>query len=423
MSIFERPRRKRGLTVAFAAVLTLSGLVAVAGTAAGSVPRATTKCSGTPVKVMSIADISNPSAPHPEVFDGAQAAVKAVNAACTAGVPLAWSGCDDKASPNTAADCARQVVSEKPIAVTGQYNTFGDTIDPIIAGAGIPMVGTLGTNVQDNTNPYSFPLVLPNLYLASAAQVLKGLGVTKAALPYVDLSTVAALVNNVKTYGASLGVEFVPIPIPVTASDYASYAAQMTSAGTGAFGILTSPQLIGLLNALSGQATDLRKFPFVQASNVVTPDFMKRVGSTITGLDVVSSYWPVSDPSNSGVKQYQKEMKKAGFDISETSDGSFASWTAVHLVADELKGMKNPTSADLYGKLSALKAPDAPQSAPLDFTTPQLASIPAFATYRIPTHYVSLVQVTDGNNAKVVPLTTGFVDVLKPIKVKKNATK
>ena len=64
--------------------------------------------------------------------------------------------CDDKADPNTAADCARKLVDSKVVATLNDTTSFGSKdVSDILQAAGIPRVGVSpGTDELADANSY-----------------------------------------------------------------------------------------------------------------------------------------------------------------------------------------------------------------------------------------------------------------------------
>ena len=105
---------------------------------------------------------------QPEVFDGADAAVAAVNAA--GGIPdpaggpnrplevvRCEAGAGGSVSPDVALECARDTIDEGIIAVVGKY-LIGADGTTAWQEAGIPMLGTVPIEAEDFVNPAVFPI-------------------------------------------------------------------------------------------------------------------------------------------------------------------------------------------------------------------------------------------------------------------------
>lgn len=130
--------------------------------------------------------------------------------------------------------------------------------------------------------------------------------------------------------------------MPPTAIDTAQYAAVLKSNGANAaYAILGGNQFIGLIKQIKQQGLSLDKIATVNLGATVDRIFLKQLGQDANGLWLVDSAWPGSWDTNSpGAKEYISELKAAGLPNDRCNVGEFGvqAWSAVHIMADALKG-------------------------------------------------------------------------------------
>ena len=114
--------------------------------------------SGTPIPLGMINQENTPAGSFPEVREGAQAAVSYINASLggVKGKPLELTPCITDGSPASGANCSRQLISDKVVAVVGgeDFSTTGSI--PPLADAKVPYVGGIPILPAESTSPISF---------------------------------------------------------------------------------------------------------------------------------------------------------------------------------------------------------------------------------------------------------------------------
>jgi branched-chain amino acid transport system substrate-binding protein len=122
---------------------------------------------GTPIKVMVTAPVNTQLPPYPNIPGAAQVYEKYINdKGGVAGHPLQVITCDNKGDPNEGANCARQAVDGKVIAVVGSFTFDASRIIPVLEQAKIAWFGECCPLVaQEFTSPVSFVLgsLLPGM--------------------------------------------------------------------------------------------------------------------------------------------------------------------------------------------------------------------------------------------------------------------
>ncbi|MFB0631668.1 ABC transporter substrate-binding protein [Streptomyces sp. AB3(2024)] len=66
--------------------------------------------------------------------------------------------CNEKNTPTGAADCARQAIAEKAIAVVGSYSQHGRAFMAPLEAEGIPFIGGYGVSSEEFQSPLSYPV-------------------------------------------------------------------------------------------------------------------------------------------------------------------------------------------------------------------------------------------------------------------------
>jgi len=305
--------------------------------------------SATPITIMNISQITDPSQgqPTPEAGAGVQAAAKAINAAGgIKGHPIKVIVCNDADTSSTAANCANEAVSDKVVATVGDNSEWGTEIVPILKSAGIASIGSLPVSIPDFSSSNSFP-VQPGGpgSLAACGYLLAKLGATNIAIARVDNPAAAELTLfanlGLKSEGSSSTVG-TNVPVPPTAVDMSSYVA----------GVSGSNGLIIAMEANQGER-------FVQAlhqagysGKVCTSsgildgkNALKNLGSAANGMYIAGEFQS-STAGGPGWKAVDAGMKKyaAGQLI---DDYSVNSWVATEAFATIAKTLPSVTAASV----------------------------------------------------------------------------
>lgn len=318
---------------------------------------------------LTIMDISTLTTPgqsldvFPEGPAGAEAAANAINKqGGIDGHPIRIVVCDDQASPNQAAVCGRQAVSDHAVAVTSQ-SLYSSSYIKELTAANIPLVGNSVIGPADFTSPLSFPIGASVLaeYPAGALGLIK-LGDTKVGIARIDTSLNIITANSVVAAIKSGGGQFTTdVAVPTTVSDYGSYAQALKQAGTtGVVLIESTAASVGLIQA----AASIGYHPaWVIVEGSLTDAQTKQLSSLIEGAVVPSTLPLPSDTSLPGIQMFISQMKAeqaTGNSAAATLDStSLGSWLAVYAVEGTLKGSQGPiTSTVMLSKLRALDSLD-----------------------------------------------------------------
>jgi ABC-type branched-subunit amino acid transport system substrate-binding protein len=385
-----------------------------ASSATSAVSASSGSCSGAPVKLFVSTNLSSTAVAEalPEMPDGANAAAAAINKQCELGRPIQIISCNDQFSTNGAASCARQAVSDHVTAVVGDEGSFGDSSQPILDQAGIPDMVTLVSSQSQSVSPDAFGMAFSVTDLYGQLGALASVGATKVNVLAFDIPSVTYLLNLLKSQAATLGITLNTTLVPPTVTDMTQYVAQATSNGTnGLMFVLAGAAVVSALKALAQQGTSLSTVHVACSSNVVTRAVLSQVGSAANGMLISGSAWPANDTSNPGIAKYISELK-ADNQPTASSDYGVATWTAVHVVADLLKGSPTINAAVLKAKLNTATV-NQPQMPPINwgqkaFPTGSLAALRIFTNEGV---------VSRINNGNYVPITNGFVNFTQKFSV------
>jgi ABC-type branched-subunit amino acid transport system substrate-binding protein len=361
---------KGGTTVKLRRTWVILGLAAclcattplVAASTAGAKP-----ASGTPIKLLISVPLNSQIFTAPEMVAGAEAAAEAINkAGGVNGDPIEIVSCDEKFSPNGAADCARKAESEGVAAVVGSFDGFGSsTVWPILEAAHIPSIGYTPFVGADFTSPVGFPLD------GGAVSVYAGGGMQLVKAGCKNVGVFAT------TEGANQGVDFYKSGAEYAGGTSANFETSLLSpdwppqvqsaiskdSDCGAFA--GPPSLLpGLVQAITSSGAQFKHF---QVAESTLGDVVADLGSSVEGDLATSAFVPVTATTNSGVKKFTKEMKAHDPDATRNVRSEQA-WASVYVFAQVAAGLPEVTAQAVLDKMSTLTAAKTYLTDPIDFT-------------------------------------------------------
>lgn len=349
---------------------------------------------------------------QPEIFEAADAAVAAINAAGgitdPAGGPArplevvrCEAGAGGNVDPDAALQCANDTIDAGVIAVVGRY-LFGEDATAAWAQAGIPMIGTAPVEVADFTTDLVYPIS------GGALAGGPGLGI---ALQQAGAKTIAVVTGDVEAGRQLPGlmkpgleseddlVQEVYVPLDPSA-DYTPQLSQLVSAnpdGIAVFGssdinvrVIAGLRSAGYTGLLGATGTGL------------TQEGLETLGDAAEGLLVVSDFEAATGDGDA-IAQFNDEMEAHAPDAPRTPLAINA-WASVHLFADVL------------GELDVIDAPSIVDA--LDGRQVDLGLAPPF-TIGTPDNPIGLprifrvtFQVQEVRDGETVPSGDGeFLDV------------
>jgi branched-chain amino acid transport system substrate-binding protein len=321
--------------------------------AAKPAPTVKTDPSKPPVKVGLIVAVGTSISDQPSVRSAAEGGIAALNArGGMHGHEVKLVYCNDKADPNEAATCARQMVQEKVVAMVGGYSIFDANSEPILQKAGIPQIGI---------NPIAPQLfTADNIYLPSAPalvsyRALVGFaakqGLQPTSLIVSDTPGGHSLAKTADTtlQQASGGKGFVDtVPLAPDTADFSPPAAALDAKKPkSAMEMVGIGQQKGLARALDSGGTQIKAF--LSAPAFTTGD-VKDLGSIGEKLITAQTYPPFSDPA---MAQFVKEMKAqegTGDDnaaLSKMMPYGVDSWVGLQILDQMTDGMSTITASSV----------------------------------------------------------------------------
>ena len=384
--------------------------------------RAATKksCKGTPAAYSVVLNLSNTTTgaqTSPDIVGGFRAAAAAINKSCQLGRPIKIVACDDKNTPNGAADCGRRAVAAKAFGVTA-YSASGDAYAAPVVAAKIPILPFTSSSATESTSKLSFPFGDPITVVLATLPGVKAVGAKRLALLHLDVPGVGFFVNLVKKQAGLFGMQIAgDVPVPVTATDMTTYVAQALAAKPQAMSTIVAPSaLSAIFKQVRAQGS---KIQLISGANVITKQTIKSLPNNVTNGLLVTA-WTVdpnspSDRGNRAVKQFLRELKAAKQPGSNATANGLAAWGTMHSVADALKAKRlAPTATNVPRALLTGKMPKITTKygmVPRDFRKNAFASNDTLKNFRIFSNTVYYYRL----NAKRQPIRV----VSKPVSILK----
>lgn len=333
------------LSLAVAAAALTAGGCSSSGsssaTNAASAPTSTSasKATGSPIYLSLIADIDDPAAGMSPKFGrpdlGAQAAIKAVNAAGGVnGHPLVLSVCDPKGNGNIANSCAQAAVASKSVADVGGSNASGTPVE-IMNKAGLAMIGRLGGDPDE----YSFPTVFPYFGPGPALSF----GVVYAAAKFAHATKIAVMSTPpisdlyygfAKTAAKAEGLTITETINVTPGSDLTAAVLKARSDGAQAIAVV-SPIADQVIVAARQNGVTL------PITTSLEPYQVQSIGGAGNGVYVVDTT-QLPTTSQPGIVQMNNELDAYQSGIPRSSF-TFGGWLSVHMFADVAKKLKTVT--------------------------------------------------------------------------------
>jgi len=333
-----------------AAVVSSMGLLGLYGAGLYGGVAGAAKLTGTPIKIMNISQITDPTQgqPTPEAGAGVVAAAKAINAAGGInGHPIKVIVCNDQDNSNTAAGCARAAVADGVVAVVGDNTEWGNQIIPIIGASNIASIGSLPVTPQDFGSSNSFPIQPGGVgSIANCGYLLAKLGATNIDEARVDNNAAA----EIKLF-ANLGIAAdnpalsikSDVPVPATAPDMSTYVAQV-SGSNGLIMAMEANQAERFLKAV--RASDYTGKICTSSSVLAGTNALKNFGSSINGVYVVNEFRP-QVAGGAGWSAILSGFKKYAPAGTLLDDYSVNSWVSTVTFANLAKTLSTVTAASV----------------------------------------------------------------------------
>lgn len=355
------PKKFRAATVLTAIMLTGSALGIV-----GTAQAAKHKAPQPPIKIGEIVPINTATGTQVQPYTGVKAAVRGINAA--GGVDhrkLQLVFCNEGGDPNAATACANLMVADKVVAtVYDSSTTAGLQVSQILKAARIPEIYP---NVEFS-GQYSLPNVFPldgghpfafggMIQLAHSLYNVKSLDIVRLNVPAVALySTV------IENAAKNVGVKVVnTINIPVSVTDYSSYAQQIAQDKPDAvITVIIESQCTPLIEAIA-QAGDTNIRYLSDPATCGAPE-LAQLGPLANGMMAVSTLPPIADTALPGIRLFLKDMQREANSgdtnaaTSQIGQNTLIGWMAVQGFAKAAASVKGSlTSLSLLTYLHKAK--------------------------------------------------------------------
>lgn len=386
----------------------VSLLLGLAGCGEDTASGAADKLNGEPIVIAEISDTSGAgsiSAVIAQFTEAEKAAVEYVNTELggIGGRPIELFVCDSKVDPAATSSCAQQAIDKGAVAKVGLSVLWGENGIPLFEKAGIPSMNA-PVSAQDSTNAkISFPLGggAGTEWPAQISYWAKNFGMKKAVILADDNSTGRVQIENQEAIAESLGVEIVPVFLPVGAADPTPYVAKAVQEDPDViFTAASGAAAVAVYRALNQQGYPADKIVNQGAAVDEETFFSKVPAELIEGSYYTYEFDSYDDLSNPDVKQYREAMKKYGPNEgkSEFYQWGFSDVMTIAKIADKV-GTKDfdadalrqflLTVEDFKAFMGGnLSRKDAPESAP--------ASIQ------------SGIRIMQYKNGKVAQITDGY---------------
>jgi len=369
-----------------------------------SAPPETPELTGPPIKILTIAELSE-GVSNPEIPEGIAGAVEAINRdGGINGSPVEFEECDTNDDPNTAAECGRKAVDEGFAAVVGGLTVHGSEFLPLLADNNIPVIGNVLASAADFTSPASFPIyggiistsaALPRALAESGAERIVAARIDLAEGAVIPLFGDAALgsLDPPQAYAAD-------VPIPTNAPDMATYVAQVQGADADAVVVAVPGQ-----DALNFLTEMLEADPEILAAMVTTSsdDVREALGDEVADRLVYAN--PIVS-SGEAYDQYVSDMDDAGFDeVGDFRDNMYAATMVFAEIAKTLPEGQ-VTAQAIWDALPQQTAVTTGLTPPIDFSAPQEIPDSPLEGLRVFNLCEEIAILEDG----VAVLQDGFID-------------
>ena len=289
-------RRRKGRRKGLAAVLLVCGLLCVS-TATAEAGRGTqTDAKGTTIKIGTYAPVADNASgiTYPQIPAAVKAAVRAINRdGGFRGAKAEVVFCDTKDDPNGSAACARKFVDEGVVAVVGGYTIQGPSLVPVLQDAGIPNIGMVAINAEDNLSPISFPLDGTLLVFPTQALQLGQAGAKNVYVARADVPAAAVVPSFIKAAAKEAGITVAGVgSTPLNTPDLTPYASAAQASGADTVE-LVYPDTDAVKFIRAAQQIGYKpKFSYQEGG--FTPEELKQLGSLTEGMVTPGPFPPVS---------------------------------------------------------------------------------------------------------------------------------
>jgi len=297
---------------------------------------------------------NNPIYSAPESFQGAEAAVDAINASGGVnGHKLILITCNNQLNPNAEAACISEAASDNVSALVGSYFNFGDFT--AIEKAKIPLLLNQGIAPDEYTSPVSYTIGSNVVWFESFGSFAAKEGAKSASIAYIGTSAgkFSGQLMEDSTKRAGIKVTAL-VGFDPSATDFSSYAAVLTKGNPDAIEMSgTSENVVPLIQAIKQSGYTGKIFTI---DSDLPPSGLKTLGSAGDGIYVVGRALFPTDTSNPEVAAFLADINKyePGTLLDENSE---MGWSGVETYAELMKNATSFTGADVIAALAKLTSP------------------------------------------------------------------
>jgi branched-chain amino acid transport system substrate-binding protein len=377
----------------------------------GATDEPAAELTGEPIKLITIGAYTAFGNDYTQIPEAAQAAADAINAdGGVNGSPIEIIVCDYEVA-NRASDCGRQAVDEGVMATVGAFSADGAEYQPFLEEAGIPQVAIFPVAFEDYTSPMSYPVFGGALSLvAGMGAQLADAGAETISVAYLDIAAGELTASLAETGAAPRGGEVVTeVAVPEGTVEYSPQIATATEDDPeGLVILLTTADAPAFLRQLRQAGYDGQ---VATSTSAITSAALDELGEAAEGLLLPSGFKPSTLTDDDTVQQFNDEMDEYAPADATRDDTAQNAWVGVHLVAQMLDGMQNPTPAKLRRALETAGTLDLGLVAPFSFE--QGVEIPELAPGLELRVFNTYVVYTVAENGEQVAVDNGeFVDAL-----------
>jgi branched-chain amino acid transport system substrate-binding protein len=269
----------------------------------------------------------------PELRVGNEVAADYVNSHLggVAGRPLEVVRCATDGSPESSIDCANQLVEAGVVAVVEGTDLGGDAMLPILADAGIPLVGHVqfgpGRMFDDNAFYFGAAALA---YGAAALQFYADEGATSVSWFLPDEPSSHAFTDTVlEPTSAELGIDYTTVYYDAASPNWAVLAATAVSEGPDVSGSIaaTDAQCVEMIGALRDAGYQGR---ILAASCVGLHDAL---GDEAVGVDTDADHWHPGDLESAPAAK-QEELSEYAAAMTDAGHEDLVGGNAIITFAD-----------------------------------------------------------------------------------------
>jgi ABC-type branched-subunit amino acid transport system substrate-binding protein len=296
--------------------------------------------SGAPVTVGVIYTANNQAGNTPGIQIGANAAADYVNSQLGGinGHLVKVLACNGMNAPTNDTECATKFVNSGVVDVVGLDGLWGTNGQPIVARAGI-INQTTPLAAGEFVGPTSYPFDGgPTAGAGAVASYVLSKGWKSVACVYLDLASIKPSCDQ--SFAGPLkaaGVNYVSVPVPPTATDFAQYAQAATAGKPQAVLVLDGPtQIARFMQAASQLGVTAQYF----APNISASADLFNIGALANGTIF---YFPTrvwTDTADQDIKIFLAAMQKyaPGAAVNAESLQGFAGIVNVQRLGAKMSG-------------------------------------------------------------------------------------